>query len=210
MISIRRLKAGGALLLDALSTFTAAEVTTYNEFVALTIIINALTLKRADLKKRLITAPEVISVAQTLEQTYLLPSRLLSPHTRYYVREMRMDHCFAVPAIRTRQTPRLPIPNNPQCLAHTASTRQQVLARPRRMWTTNESKAKEEEEEIRGWKKEIDEWTREGEKLRAGRSFQEGASPRARTRALPMAIHDAPQHTTRSYTLLPANSPRRH
>lgn len=26
----------------------------------------------------------------TLEQTYLLPSRLLCPHTRYYVREMRI------------------------------------------------------------------------------------------------------------------------
>ncbi|KAG1851041.1 hypothetical protein DFJ58DRAFT_914588 [Suillus subalutaceus] len=39
---------GGALLLDALSTFTATELTTYNDFVAL--------------KKRLITAPEVISV----------------------------------------------------------------------------------------------------------------------------------------------------
>ena len=26
----------------------------------------------------------------TLEQTYFLPSRLLSPHTRYYVREMRI------------------------------------------------------------------------------------------------------------------------
>lgn len=26
----------------------------------------------------------------TLERTYLLPSRLLSPHTRYYVREMRI------------------------------------------------------------------------------------------------------------------------
>ncbi|KIK38738.1 hypothetical protein CY34DRAFT_809038 [Suillus luteus UH-Slu-Lm8-n1] len=115
MISIRQLKAGGALLLDALSTFTATELTTYNEFVALTIIINALTLKRVDLKKRLITAPEVISVLPeipilgdllnnlydchyakffvalaTLEQTYLLPSRLLSPHTRYYVREMRI------------------------------------------------------------------------------------------------------------------------
>ncbi|KAG2337231.1 PCI-domain-containing protein [Suillus weaverae] len=115
MISIRQLKAGGALLLDALSTFTATELTTYNDFVALTIIINALTLKRVDLKKRLITAPEVISVLPeipilgdllnnlydchyakffvalaTLEQSYLLPSRLLSPHTRYYVREMRI------------------------------------------------------------------------------------------------------------------------
>lgn len=26
----------------------------------------------------------------TLERTYLLPSRLMSPHTRYYVREMRI------------------------------------------------------------------------------------------------------------------------
>ncbi|KAG2337142.1 hypothetical protein BDR05DRAFT_952842 [Suillus weaverae] len=50
-------------------------------------------------------------------------------------------------------SPRLPIPNNPQCLAHTASTCQQVLAWPRRMWTTNESKAKEDEEEMWGWKK---------------------------------------------------------
>ncbi|KAG1725714.1 26S proteasome subunit RPN7-domain-containing protein [Suillus paluster] len=115
MVSIRQFKTGGALLLDALSTFTATELTPYNEFVALTIIINALTLKRVDLKKRLITAPEVMSVLPeipilgdllnnlydchyakffvalaTLEQTYLLPSRLLSPHTRYYVREMRI------------------------------------------------------------------------------------------------------------------------
>ncbi|KAG1724716.1 uncharacterized protein EDB91DRAFT_1156709 [Suillus paluster] len=53
---------GGALFLDALSTFTATELTTYNDFVALTIIIDTLTLKRVDLKKRLITAPEVIYV----------------------------------------------------------------------------------------------------------------------------------------------------
>ncbi|KAF9220127.1 PCI-domain-containing protein [Gyrodon lividus] len=113
--SIRQFKTGGELLLDALSTFTATELISYNDFVALTIIINTLTLKRPDLKKKLITAPEVNSVLPelpilgdlvknlydchyakffvalaTLEQTYLLPSRLLSPHTRYYVREMRI------------------------------------------------------------------------------------------------------------------------
>jgi len=115
LISVRQFKAGGELLLDALSTFTATELIAYNDFVALAIIINALTLKRVDLKKRLITAPEVISVLPelpilgelvnnlydchyakffvalaTLERTYLLPSRLMSPHTRYYVREMRI------------------------------------------------------------------------------------------------------------------------
>ncbi|KAG2353855.1 26S proteasome subunit RPN7-domain-containing protein [Suillus spraguei] len=129
MASICQLKASGALLLNALSTFTATELTTYDGFVALTII--ALTLKRVDLKKRvcsfswglplltlspeLITAPEVISVLPeipiigdllnhlydchyakifvalaTLEQTYLLLSRLLSPHTCYYVREIQI------------------------------------------------------------------------------------------------------------------------
>ncbi|KAG1768258.1 hypothetical protein EV702DRAFT_1253459 [Suillus placidus] len=44
--------------------------------------------------------------------------------------------------------------------------------------------------------RQVDERRGETEKLRAGRSFQEGASPRARTHALPIAIHDAPRHTT--------------
>ncbi|KAG2361208.1 26S proteasome subunit RPN7-domain-containing protein [Suillus spraguei] len=95
MASICQLKASGALLLNALSTFTATELTTYDGF--------------------LITAPEVISILPeipiigdllnhlydchyakifvalaTLEQTYLLLSRLLSPHTCYYVREIRI------------------------------------------------------------------------------------------------------------------------
>ncbi|KAG9310573.1 26S proteasome subunit RPN7-domain-containing protein [Chiua virens] len=114
-VSIRQFKTGGELLLDALSTLTATELISYTDFVSLTVIVNMLTLKRPDLKKKLITTPDVISVLpelpvlgdlvnnlydchyaklfvalSTLEQTYLLPSRLLSPHTRYYVREMRI------------------------------------------------------------------------------------------------------------------------
>ncbi|KAI6043276.1 26S proteasome subunit RPN7-domain-containing protein [Pisolithus marmoratus] len=114
-VSIRQFKSGGELLLDALSIFTATELISYNDFVALTVIVNILTLARVDLKKKLITSPEVFSVLPdlpvpddllrslydchytnffvalaTLEQTYLLPSRLLFPHTRYYVREMRI------------------------------------------------------------------------------------------------------------------------
>jgi len=115
LASIRQFERAGELLLDALSTFTAVELISYNEFVALTIIVNTLTLKRVDLKKKLISAPEVISALPdlpvladftsnlykchyekffvalaNLEQNFLLPSRLLSPHTRYYVREMRI------------------------------------------------------------------------------------------------------------------------
>ncbi|EGN95771.1 hypothetical protein SERLA73DRAFT_186989 [Serpula lacrymans var. lacrymans S7.3] len=115
LVSIRQLKRGEEQLIDALSTFTATELIPYNDFVALTVIVSALSLKRVDLKKKIIGSPEVNSVLPelpilgdlvknlydchyakffialaTLEQTYLLPSRLLSPHTRYYVREMRI------------------------------------------------------------------------------------------------------------------------
>ncbi|KAF9473033.1 PCI-domain-containing protein [Pholiota conissans] len=115
LISIREFARGGALLLDALSTFTATELLAYNDFVSLTVIANALALKRVDLKKRLIAAPEVNQVLPevpvlgdlvknlyechynkffvalaTLEQTHLIPSRILSPHARFYVREMRI------------------------------------------------------------------------------------------------------------------------
>ncbi|KAF4612697.1 hypothetical protein D9613_011900 [Agrocybe pediades] len=115
LLSIRQFKRGGELLLDALSTFTATELLSYNDFVALTVISNTLTLKRVDLKKKIIAAPEVNQVLPeipvlgdlvknlyechydkffvalaTLEQTHLIPSRILSPHARYYVREMRI------------------------------------------------------------------------------------------------------------------------
>ncbi|KAF4612474.1 hypothetical protein D9613_013025 [Agrocybe pediades] len=56
------IKRGGELLLDALSTFTATELLSYNDFVALTVISNTLTLKRVDLKKKIIAAPEVNQV----------------------------------------------------------------------------------------------------------------------------------------------------
>ena len=38
--------------MDALSTFTATELISYNDFVALTVVSNALALKRVDLKKK--------------------------------------------------------------------------------------------------------------------------------------------------------------
>lgn len=51
-VSIRQFATAGELLLDAISTFTATELISYNDFVALTIIINSLTLKRVDLQKK--------------------------------------------------------------------------------------------------------------------------------------------------------------
>ena len=55
-LSIRQFKRGGELLLDALSTFTATELISYNDFVASTIIANVLTLNRPDLKKKVRTS----------------------------------------------------------------------------------------------------------------------------------------------------------
>jgi hypothetical protein len=51
-LSIRQFKGGCELLLDSLSTFTATEFLSYNEFVRLTVIANTLDLKRANLKKK--------------------------------------------------------------------------------------------------------------------------------------------------------------
>jgi 26S proteasome regulatory subunit N7 len=62
LLSIRQFKRGGELLLDALSTFTTTELIPYNDFVSLSVIANALTLNRVDLKKKVINAPEVNQV----------------------------------------------------------------------------------------------------------------------------------------------------
>ncbi|KAG9044577.1 hypothetical protein FS837_007895, partial [Tulasnella sp. UAMH 9824] len=115
LLSIRQFDRAATLFVDALPTFTASELLDYNDFVTLTVIAGTLVLKRPDLKKKIISSPEVnqvlpeipalsdftkslyncdyakffVSLA-ALEQTYLLPSRILSPHARYYVREMRI------------------------------------------------------------------------------------------------------------------------
>jgi len=54
------------LFIDALSTFTATELLSCSNFVALTVISNTFTLKTVDLKKKMIKAPEVTQVLQDL------------------------------------------------------------------------------------------------------------------------------------------------
>jgi len=51
-ISIRQFKRAADLFLDALSTFTATEVISFADFVAMAVISGALTLGRVDLKKK--------------------------------------------------------------------------------------------------------------------------------------------------------------
>ncbi|KAH6903640.1 proteasome 26S subunit [Coprinopsis sp. MPI-PUGE-AT-0042] len=115
LISIRQFKRAAEGFLDALSTFTATELISFNEFVAMGVVSGVLTMGRGEVKKKIITSPEVNQVLPDLpvlgelfknlydchydkffvalaklEQTLLLPSRLLSPHARFYVREMRI------------------------------------------------------------------------------------------------------------------------
>jgi 26S proteasome regulatory subunit N7 len=52
LLSIRQFKPASALLIDALSTFTATELLSYSDFVSLTVISGTLTLNRVDLKKK--------------------------------------------------------------------------------------------------------------------------------------------------------------
>ncbi|KAF8599455.1 PCI-domain-containing protein [Ceratobasidium sp. AG-I] len=115
LLSMRQFKRASELLLDSLSTFTASELVDYNQFVVYVVVCGTLVLSRPDLKKKILSSPEVNQVMPeiadladytsslyecqyakffqalaSLEQTHLLPSRLLNPHARFYVREMRI------------------------------------------------------------------------------------------------------------------------
>jgi len=70
-VSIQQFKQGGELLLDALSTFTATELISYNDFVVLTVIVNSV-----NLKKRVsspFTAPHLLQLLTATPQLINLP-----------------------------------------------------------------------------------------------------------------------------------------
>lgn len=115
LLSIRQFQRATPLLIDSLSTFTATEFLPYDRLVLYTVIAGTLTLSRVELKKKILQSPEVNSVIHeiqdlseytkslyechydkffvtlaALEQTHLLPSQIFRPHTRWYVREMRI------------------------------------------------------------------------------------------------------------------------
>ncbi|CDZ97313.1 26S proteasome regulatory complex, subunit RPN7/PSMD6 [Phaffia rhodozyma] len=112
---IRDFKQGGELLIDALSTFTATELMAYDDFVGVCVLGCMVWMERVDIKKKIINSPEIRQIFPSqsnledfatslhncdyakffkslaaIEQDYLLPSKILSPHARYFVREMRI------------------------------------------------------------------------------------------------------------------------
>ncbi|KAI9635726.1 26S proteasome subunit RPN7-domain-containing protein [Dioszegia hungarica] len=114
-LSIRDFKEASELLIDSLSTFTASELMEYEEFVAVAVLAAAVGCDRKAIKAKILGSSEVNSILPQLpalsllttslqksayadffsaladvEQQYLLPSPLLAPHARFYVREMRI------------------------------------------------------------------------------------------------------------------------
>ena len=110
---VRDFKKASAQLLDSVATFTATELLPYNQFVLYTVIASLISLPRADLKSKVVDAPEILQVIgeiphlsglvdgmytcqyRTLMRSLveiidvLKADRFLSEHARYYWREVR-------------------------------------------------------------------------------------------------------------------------
>ncbi|CAG8552299.1 5796_t:CDS:2, partial [Paraglomus occultum] len=114
-LSIRDFKTAASLFLDTLSTFMSTELMEYKDFVKYAVLAGAIALKRVDLKKKVIDAPEVLEVLNEIphledyitslynceyakffraladvERVHLRTSAYIFPHLRFYVREMRI------------------------------------------------------------------------------------------------------------------------
>lgn len=116
LMSIRDFKGAASLFLDTLSTFTSTEIMSYQDFVKYAVLTSLISMKRVDIKKRVLDAPEILEVISDIphledfmaslynckydqffrslaavEQAHLRTSRYLLPHMRYYTREMRIQ-----------------------------------------------------------------------------------------------------------------------
>jgi len=114
LISVRNFKKASALLLDSVATFTATELISYNTFVMYTVLTSLLSLPRAELKTKVIDAPEILQVIGEIPSLSELQSgmydcqyrtlmcalvniidtiqldRYMHAHARYFWREVRV------------------------------------------------------------------------------------------------------------------------
>eukprot|EP01097_Dermamoeba_algensis_P000591 TRINITY_DN1202_c0_g1_i3.p1 TRINITY_DN1202_c0_g1~~TRINITY_DN1202_c0_g1_i3.p1 ORF type:complete len:386 (-),score=85.96 TRINITY_DN1202_c0_g1_i3:119-1276(-) len=113
-LSIRNFSKAAALLLETLATFTSYELMDYKKFIFYTVLTSILSLDRPTLKKKVIDAPEILTVIETLPHIGPLVNSLyksdykkffqalaevidqikqdwlLAPHSRYICRELRV------------------------------------------------------------------------------------------------------------------------
>ena len=66
-MSVRDFKTAASLFIDTLSTFTCTELISYKEFIKYTIITTMVGLDRLTVKKKLISAPEVLEVIHEIQ-----------------------------------------------------------------------------------------------------------------------------------------------
>lgn len=114
LLMVRDFKKSSSLFLDSIATFTATELLPYNQFILYAVTASVVALPRADLKKKVIDAPEILQVIdeiphlkglvnglydcqyRTLMQSLvdimdtLKADRHFAPHARYYWREVRV------------------------------------------------------------------------------------------------------------------------
>jgi len=117
-MSNRDFSTAATLFLDTLSTFTSTELMEYKDFVRYAVLTSCISLKRPELKKKVLDAPEILEVIHQLPhiedfmkslyecryamffeslaaiEPSLSQSRYLNAHYRFYVREMRI-HAYA-------------------------------------------------------------------------------------------------------------------
>lgn len=113
-MSIREFKAAANFFLDTVSTFTSYELMDYKQFVKYTVIVSMIALERTELRTKVVKGSEILEVLHSLPElrTFLFSlyecrygeffqtlakveqemktDRLIAPHFRYYVREMRI------------------------------------------------------------------------------------------------------------------------
>ncbi|KAL7638323.1 UNVERIFIED_CONTAM: hypothetical protein RMT77_010891 [Armadillidium vulgare] len=113
-MAIRDFKKAASLFLDTISTFTSYELMEYNKFVGYTVLMCMIALPRNDLRSKVVKGSEIQEVLHSNDklrtylrslydcqyttffqmlawvETELKEDRLLAPHYRYYVREMRI------------------------------------------------------------------------------------------------------------------------
>jgi len=114
LIAIRSFAKASSLLLDSIATFTATELVSYNDFVMYTVVASLIAVPRAEIKLKVIEAPEILQVigevphlAPLLNGLYdcqystlmralvhmteaLKADRYLHQHARFYSREVRV------------------------------------------------------------------------------------------------------------------------
>ncbi|KAA0189761.1 26S proteasome non-ATPase regulatory subunit 6 [Fasciolopsis buskii] len=113
-MSVRDFSQAAKHFLDAVATFTSYELMDYKRFIIYTVMASMIALKRPDLREKVIRGSEIQEVLHGLPnvreflmslfecryadfyrflagvEQFMSCDRYLNPHTRYYVREMRI------------------------------------------------------------------------------------------------------------------------